>query len=119
VGTDYRGGRLRCVDAINTFRVIAGRFTLFRVVSRSQIQYFRSSRRFMRLVRFPAAPLRRCWSGPQVLASFFLLNIRRQARLYDDWAKQAGDHPALQAGPMMAANAVEETQQWHRYAGRE
>jgi hypothetical protein len=28
-------------------------------------------------------------------------------------------HPALQAGPMMAANAVEETQQWHRYAGRE
>jgi len=27
-------------------------------------------------------------------------------------------HPALQAGPMMAANAVEEMQQWHRYAGR-
>jgi hypothetical protein len=38
---------LRCVDAINTFRVIAGRFTLFRVVSRRQIQYFRSSRRFI------------------------------------------------------------------------
>jgi hypothetical protein len=56
------GGRLRCVDAINTFRVIAGRFTLFRVVSRSQIQYFRGSRRFMRLVRFPAAPLRKRWS---------------------------------------------------------
>jgi hypothetical protein len=50
---------LRCVDAINTFRVIASRFTLFRVVSRSQIQYFRSSRRFMRLVRFPAAPQER------------------------------------------------------------
>jgi hypothetical protein len=59
------------VDGINTSGVSAGRFTLFRVVSRSQIQYFRSSRRFMRLVRFPAAPPRRCWSGPQALASFF------------------------------------------------
>jgi hypothetical protein len=43
------------VDAINTFRVITSRFTSFDVVSRGQIQYFRSSRGFMRLVRFPAA----------------------------------------------------------------
>src|SRR5271156_555409 len=36
--------------------VSAGRVASFRVVSRSQIRYLRSSRRFMRLVRFPAAP---------------------------------------------------------------
>ena len=41
------------VDAINTCRCIRRCVTSFRVVSRSQIQYFRSSRRFMRLVRFP------------------------------------------------------------------
>ena len=44
------------VDAINAFGVSAGRVASFRVVSRHQIHYFRSSSRFMRLVRFPAAP---------------------------------------------------------------
>jgi len=33
------------VDVINTFRVVAGHFECFRVVSRSQIQRFRSSAR--------------------------------------------------------------------------
>ena len=50
---------VRCVDAINTFRVSAGRFAYFRVVSRSQIQRFRWSARFLCRVRFPAAPPRR------------------------------------------------------------
>jgi hypothetical protein len=59
----------RAVDAINTAGVFAGRFTLFRVVSRSQIQYFRSSRRFMRPVRFPAAPQRKMLA---VAGSFLL-----------------------------------------------
>jgi hypothetical protein len=58
------------VDAINTFGEFAARVTLFRVVSRRQIPRFRSSRWFMRLVRFPAAPPRRYWSEPQALASF-------------------------------------------------
>ena len=53
------GGRLRCVDAVNTTCCIR---RSFRVVSRSQIQYFHSSRRIMRLVRFPAAPP----EGPQI-----------------------------------------------------
>jgi hypothetical protein len=44
------------VDAINTFGVSAGRFALFRVVSRRQIQCFPSSSRVLSLVRFPAAP---------------------------------------------------------------
>jgi hypothetical protein len=44
------------VDVINTFRVFAGHFECFRVVSRSQIQRFRSSARFLKGVRFPAAP---------------------------------------------------------------
>ena len=54
-GADNRGAVH--VDAVNTFRVSAGRRRSFRVVSRHQIQRFRRSRRFMRLVRFPAAPL--------------------------------------------------------------
>jgi len=45
------------VDVINTFRVSAGHFACFRVVSRSQIQRFRSSARFLKGVRFPGAPL--------------------------------------------------------------
>ena len=44
------------VDVINTFCVSAGRFAYFRVVSRSQIQRLRSSARFLKGVRFPAAP---------------------------------------------------------------
>ena len=61
-----------CVDAINTVRVLASRFTLFRVVSRCQIRSFRRSQGLLRRVRFPAAPQRKCWSGPQTLASFLL-----------------------------------------------
>jgi poly(3-hydroxyalkanoate) synthetase len=57
------------VDAINTFGVSAGGSRLFCVVSRSQIRYFRSSRRFMRLVRFPAAPQRKMLA---VAGSFLL-----------------------------------------------
>jgi hypothetical protein len=56
-----------CVDAINTVRVLASRFTLFRVVSLSQIQYFRTSRLFFGLVRFPAAPQE---EGPQIRRPF-------------------------------------------------
>ena len=67
-GTDNSG--VRMLMPSNIFGVSAGRFALFRVVSRSQVHYFRSSRRFMRLVRFPAAPLRKSWSGPKALASF-------------------------------------------------
>ena len=44
------------VDAINTRRVSAGRFACFRVVSRRQNRRFCSSARFLRRVRFPAAP---------------------------------------------------------------
>jgi hypothetical protein len=44
------------VDAINTAGVFAGRFASLHVVSRAQISYSRSSRRFLRWVRFPAAP---------------------------------------------------------------
>jgi hypothetical protein len=58
------------LDAINTRRVSAGDCAYFRVVSRRQIQYFRSSRRFMRLVRFPAAPLQ--GAGPQISGPFSL-----------------------------------------------
>src|SRR5271163_624566 len=47
------------VDAINTFGVSAGRLAYFRVVSRSQVQRFRSSQPFLGRVRFPAAPLRK------------------------------------------------------------
>jgi hypothetical protein len=44
------------VHAINTFSASARRFTPFRVGSRTQIPRFRSSRRFLGWVRFPAAP---------------------------------------------------------------
>ena len=66
----HRQRRVVHVDAINTFGVSAGRLAYFRVVSRGQIQCFHSSRCFLRLVRFPAAPQERCWSEPQALASF-------------------------------------------------
>jgi hypothetical protein len=49
-------------DAINAYSVSAGRFAYFGVVPRTQILGFRSSQRFLRLVRFPAAPLRKCCS---------------------------------------------------------
>ena len=39
--------RLRRVDGVNTFRVSAGRFAYFHVVSRRQIQCFRSSEPFL------------------------------------------------------------------------
>jgi hypothetical protein len=55
---NLRSIRFRSVDAINTLRVSAGRFASFEVVSRSQIPRFRSSRRFLGRVRFPAAPLK-------------------------------------------------------------
>jgi hypothetical protein len=42
--------------ASTPFGVSAGRFTLFHVVSRAQIQRFGRSRCFMQRVRFPAAP---------------------------------------------------------------
>jgi len=60
--------RLRSVDAINTFRVSAGHFASFRVLSRRQNAHFRRSAPFMQRVRFPAAPLRRARSGPVLLA---------------------------------------------------
>jgi len=44
------------VDAVNTFRVSAGRFTHFRAVSRAQIQHFYRSSGFLYRIRFPAAP---------------------------------------------------------------
>lgn len=58
--------RSRHVDAINTLRVSAGDFAYFRVVSRRQFRCYPSSRRFLGLVRFPAAPLK----GPQVSGPF-------------------------------------------------
>ena len=61
---------LPSVDAINTFRVSAGRFAYFHVVSRPNFQCLRKSQRLLRLVRFPAAPPERCRSGPQALACF-------------------------------------------------
>jgi hypothetical protein len=57
------------VDVVNTFRCIR---RSFHVVSRCQIRSFRSSQGLLRRVRFPAAPLRKCWSEPQALASFLL-----------------------------------------------
>jgi hypothetical protein len=45
------------VDAVNTFAVSAGHSASFGVVSRGQIRRPRSSRRLLRCVRFPAAPL--------------------------------------------------------------
>jgi hypothetical protein len=45
-----------CVDAVNTFRVSAGRFAYFRVVSRTLIRYLPRSAGFLDRVRFPAAP---------------------------------------------------------------
>ena len=42
--------------ASTPFGVSAGRFRLFHVVSRAQIQRFRRSRFFMQRDRFPAAP---------------------------------------------------------------
>jgi hypothetical protein len=50
------------VDAINTIRGSAGHLASFSVVSRTRFRRLRSSRRFMRLVRFPAAPP----EGPQI-----------------------------------------------------
>ena len=47
---------MRDVDAVNTFRVPARRCAYFRVVSRTQFLRFRSSVRFLKGVRFPAAP---------------------------------------------------------------
>jgi hypothetical protein len=68
------------VDAINifgvsagtlaSFRVVPRRSASFRVVSHREIQRFLSSRPFLRLVRFPAAPQRESWSESQALASF-------------------------------------------------
>jgi len=50
-----RGG-CEMSTASTPFGVSAGRFRLFHVVSRAQIQRFRRSRCFMQRVRFPAAP---------------------------------------------------------------
>ena len=50
-----RGG-CEMLIASRPFDVSAGRFRLFRVVSRAQIQRFRRSRCFMQRVRFPAVP---------------------------------------------------------------
>lgn len=73
----HRQRRVLHVDAINTFGVSAGRLAYFRVVSRSQIHCFRSSRRFLRLVRFSAAPPtegpQRC--GPAVHRSRLTFNL--------------------------------------------
>jgi AcrR family transcriptional regulator len=57
------------VDAINTFGVSAGLFALSGVVSRRESPCFRSSARFLSLVRFPAAPQRKSWSRPKALTS--------------------------------------------------
>jgi hypothetical protein len=57
------------VDVINTFRVFAGHFECFRVVSRSQIQRFRSSARFLKGGSIPGSSTegpQRC--GPSSLA---------------------------------------------------
>jgi hypothetical protein len=70
------------VDAINTFRVIAGRFTFCRVVSRRHRQRIRRSTGFLSLVRFPAAPLgdgQDKSSGP-----FFVLHQRRFGEVVGD-----------------------------------
>jgi hypothetical protein len=72
------------VDVINTFRVSAGHFACFRVVSRSQIQRFRSSARFLKGVRFPAAPplkdqVRATGSG----LFFFAINVNDHR--YSSW----------------------------------
>jgi Uncharacterized protein conserved in bacteria (DUF2252) len=63
-----QSGRLGLVDAVNAFRVSAGHFTSFRVVSRRQVQRLRSSAPFLCRVRFPAAPQRRCRSERNALA---------------------------------------------------
>jgi hypothetical protein len=68
-GTDNRGAMH--VDAINAFRVSAGHFASFGVVSRRQIQRFRWSQGFLRRVRFPAAPL----EGRRSDAAFFVRPI--------------------------------------------
>jgi hypothetical protein len=47
---------LRRAHAINTSRVCAGHFGLFHIVSRSEIRRFPQVKRYMRRVRFPAAP---------------------------------------------------------------
>jgi hypothetical protein len=64
-GTTPRRGNYGCkprrwlsgVDGINIRRVIAGHSGYVHVVSHSPVRYFRRSTRFLRRVRFPAAPL--------------------------------------------------------------
>jgi hypothetical protein len=58
------------VDAINGSGVSAGHFSYFRVVSRSQNQHLRRSGGFMRLVRFPAAPLKKGHRKQALLFSY-------------------------------------------------
>jgi hypothetical protein len=79
------------VDAVNTFRVSAGRFTLFSVVSRNQFRCLRRSQNSCQRVRFPAAPQR--WAAE--MRPFFLFAIC--------WLHIGGDQSAwrcvLDAGP--------------------
>jgi hypothetical protein len=92
---------LCCVDAINTFRLIAGCFTLFRIVSGRQIQYFRSSRRFIRLVRFPAAPQGKAGQGQKPWPAFFFIDtssriawVRWSRRTYEQRDRAGADAAA-------------------------
>jgi hypothetical protein len=72
---NLRSSRFRSVDAINTFGVSAGRFAYFRVVSHRRFSCFRSSARFLRLVRFPAAPPGKAGQGQKPWPAFFFINI--------------------------------------------
>src|ERR1700759_4411763 len=62
----WSSSRPRLVDVINSFRVSAGHFTYFGVVSGVQIQHSPSSDQYLRRVRFPAAPQK----GPQMSGPF-------------------------------------------------
>src|ERR1700687_2521236 len=62
----------------------AGRFTLFRVVSRSQIQSFRRSHGLLQRVRFPAAPPRRPrLGGRSPRPGPLLQHLDQQTRWYE------------------------------------
>jgi alkylation response protein AidB-like acyl-CoA dehydrogenase len=67
------------VDAINTFRVAAGHIKYFRVVWRRLIQHFSRSSRFVRLVRFPAAPQSNAGQSDKLWPVSFCINIALNA----------------------------------------
>jgi hypothetical protein len=72
---------LGLVDAVNTFRVSAGTFASFRVLSPCQFRHFRRSTRFLRRVRFPAAPQKKVVRAIKLWPVFFFIDICQLTRV--------------------------------------